>query len=88
MSHWKWRETKLQPSRARSGNQISCCLVALHFLCDILAQITVVYFQGWFGSWQMKILFFTRRAIFTLGVSDSVMTPRFCDWARPTKKSV
>ena len=42
MSHWKWRETKQHPSRARSGNQISCCLVSLHFLCDILAPITVV----------------------------------------------
>ena len=41
MSHWKWRETKLQPSRARSGHQISCCLVSLHFLRDILAPITV-----------------------------------------------
>ena len=41
MSHWKWRETKLHPSRARSGNQISYCLVSLHFLCDILAPITV-----------------------------------------------
>ena len=45
MSHWKWRETKLQPSRARSGHQISCCLVSLHFLCDILAPITVGYFK-------------------------------------------
>ena len=41
MSLWKWRETKLQPSRARSGHQISCCLVSLHFLCDILALITI-----------------------------------------------
>ena len=41
MSHWKWRETKQHPSRARSGYQISCCLVSLHFLCDILAPITV-----------------------------------------------
>ena len=24
MSHWKWRETKLLPSRARSGHKISC----------------------------------------------------------------
>ena len=36
MSHRKWRETKMQPSRARPGHQISCCLVALYFLCDIL----------------------------------------------------
>ena len=41
MSHWKWRETKQHPSRARSGHQISCCLVSRHFLCDILAPITV-----------------------------------------------
>ena len=33
MSHRKWRGTKEQPSRARSGHQISCCLVSLHFLC-------------------------------------------------------
>ena len=43
MSHWKWRETKLQPRRARSGHQISCCLVSLHFLCDIQATITSVF---------------------------------------------
>ena len=42
MSHWKWRETKQHPSRARSGHQISCSFVSLHFLCDILAPITVV----------------------------------------------
>ena len=41
--HWKWRETKQQTSRARSGHQISCCLVSLHFLCDILTTITVHY---------------------------------------------
>ena len=41
MSHWKWRETKQHPSRARSGHQIGCSLVSLHFLCDILAPITV-----------------------------------------------
>ena len=34
MLHRKWRESKQQPSRARSGHQISCCLVSLHFLCD------------------------------------------------------
>ena len=33
----KWRETKQQPSRARSGHQTSCYLVSLHFLCDILS---------------------------------------------------
>ena len=37
MSHRKRRETMQQPSRARSGHQISCCLVSLHFLCDILS---------------------------------------------------
>ena len=41
MLYWKWRETKLQPSRANSGHQISCCLVSLQFLCNILAPITV-----------------------------------------------
>ena len=43
MSHWKWRETKQPPGRARSGHQISCCFVSLHFLCDILATIMVYY---------------------------------------------
>ena len=38
MLHRKWRESKQQPSRARSGHQISCCLVSLHFLCDILSS--------------------------------------------------
>ena len=37
MSHRKWREAKQQPSRTRSGNQISCCLVSFPFLCDILS---------------------------------------------------
>ena len=37
ISTWKWRETKQQPIRARSGHQICCCLVSLHFLCDILS---------------------------------------------------
>ena len=36
VSHRKLRETKQEPSRARTGYQISCCLVSLHFLCDIL----------------------------------------------------
>ena len=32
MLHRKLRETKWQPSRARSGHQLRCCLVSLHFL--------------------------------------------------------
>ena len=32
MSHRIWRETKQYPSRARSGNQLSCCLLSLRFL--------------------------------------------------------
>ena len=42
VTHRKWRESKQQPSRARSGNQLSCCLVSLHFLCDILTGRPVV----------------------------------------------
>ena len=42
MSHRKWRSTKQQPSRARAGYQISCCLLSLHFLCDILSGGPVV----------------------------------------------
>ena len=38
MSHRKRRETRQQPSRARSGHQISCCLISLHVLCDILSS--------------------------------------------------
>ena len=37
MSHRKRRETKQQQSRDRSGNQISCCLVSFHVLCDLLS---------------------------------------------------
>ena len=43
MSQWKWRETKQHPSRVRSGHQVSCCLISLHFRCDILAPIPVQY---------------------------------------------
>ena len=45
MSHRKWRETKQQPSRARSGHQIRCCLVSLHVLCNILSGRPVDYFE-------------------------------------------
>ena len=44
MLHRKWRESKWQPSRARSGHQLSCCLVSLHFLCDILSGRPVYLF--------------------------------------------
>ena len=37
MSQGKWRETKQQPSGDRSNHHIQCCLVSLHFLCDILS---------------------------------------------------
>ena len=40
----KWNKTKQQPSRAMSGHQISCCLVSLHFLSDILPTILVMNF--------------------------------------------
>ena len=36
IAHRKWRETKEHPSRATSSHQISCSLVSLHFLCNIL----------------------------------------------------
>ena len=41
MSRRKWRESKQQPSIARSGHEIGCCLVSLHFLCDILSPCPV-----------------------------------------------
>ena len=41
MPHRKWRATKHHPSRVTSGHQISCCLVFLHFLCDILSSHSV-----------------------------------------------
>ena len=46
MSHRKWRESKQQPSRARSGNKLSCCFVSLLFLCDILSGRPVRDRQG------------------------------------------
>ena len=39
--HWKWRETKQQPGRARSGHKISSCLVSIHLLCGILRTLRV-----------------------------------------------
>ena len=53
MSHWKWRESKHEPSRASSGHQIRCCLFSLHFLYDILASITVLgtYYIGHILYW-------------------------------------
>ena len=47
MLHRKWRSTKQQPSRARSGNQISCCLVSLHFPCNILSMVPVTLLFWW-----------------------------------------
>ena len=45
MSHSKLREGKQQQNRARSGHHISCCLVSLHFLCDILSSRPVDLFH-------------------------------------------
>ena len=41
MSHRKWRATKQHPHRAIPGHQISCCLVYLHFQCNILSSHSV-----------------------------------------------
>ena len=38
MSHRKWRETKHQPSWWPDLVLLGCCLVSLHFLCDILTS--------------------------------------------------
>ena len=50
MLHRKWRETKQHPSRATSGHQITCRLVSLHFLCDILSSHSVHYRDGLKGG--------------------------------------
>ena len=42
ITHRIWKETNMQPSRVRSSNLISCCLLSLHFLCDILLTFTVL----------------------------------------------
>ena len=41
ITHRIWKETNMQPSRVRSSNPISCCLLSLHFPCDILLTFTV-----------------------------------------------
>ena len=51
LSYRKWRETKQQPSRNRSGHQISCCLVSLHFLCAILSSRPVYLSQEKCNCW-------------------------------------
>ena len=58
MWYRKWRETKQQPSRARSGHQSSCCLVPLHFLCDIPVIHEVVSFASQFQSVRHTLLTF------------------------------
>ena len=45
ISHRIWKETNMQPSRVRSSNLISCCLLSLHFRCDILLTFTVLSLQ-------------------------------------------
>ena len=36
MTHMKWKETKQQPSTARPGNMLGCCLDYFHFMRAIL----------------------------------------------------
>ena len=64
ITHRIWKETKLQPSRVRSSNLISCCLICLHFLCYILPTFTVVVTCGW--GCQAKILERCTGLFFTL----------------------
>ena len=42
MSHRKWRETKQQLSWLPDLALLGCCLLSLHFLCDILSGRPVV----------------------------------------------
>ena len=62
MSH---RERKLsssrQPGTAGPGNILGCCLVSLHFLCDIHYIHSVAYFQylpGVVSFWTTLCIFF------------------------------
>ena len=56
MSHRKWRETKRHPNIATSGHQISCSLISLNILWDILSSHSVVCTEmrfilcTWFGE--------------------------------------
>ena len=59
MSHKKWRETKQQPSK--TGHQISCCLVSLHFWCDILSGHPVHFL-----SLEAELLFLSWSALASL----------------------
>ena len=43
MSRRNW----IEPSRARSGHQISCCLVSFHFMCEIPSGRPVVRTSSW-----------------------------------------
>ena len=43
MSHRKRKETKQQPGTAGQGNILGCCLVSLHFPCNIPSIHSVRY---------------------------------------------
>ena len=43
MAHRIWKETKLQPGTAGTGNMLGCCLVSFHFLWTILSTSTVKF---------------------------------------------
>ena len=71
MSHRKWRSTKQHPTRARAGwagYQISCCLLFLHFLCDILSGGPV--FQFWNAEGQQNT---TELAFVVMSVMSSLL---------------
>ena len=47
MSHRKWWETKHQLIWWHEVTLLGCCLVSLHFLCDILSSHSVLYHHAW-----------------------------------------
>ena len=67
MPQRKWRETKLQPSTARSGHHNSCSLFSLHFLFGILTSHPVgCQSDNWLIIWSR--LEYTYKSTFYYGV--------------------
>ena len=84
MSHRKWRETKQQLIWWPEVALLECCLVSLHFLCDILSSHPVETYLKitslWFNKPIIHVLSFNAKQEYhdwahTLGFAMSPQLP-------------